>query len=118
MEKIFKFRGIEVSNLYETHDVISGEAKGHGLFVKFDVSQPAAYDEKIYMRFPSTIVKSTIRKRFYKEFQKAIHKAVGEYMLNLEYTLFIDHLQWLVFNDFMTPSQMDAEIEKFIASFK
>lgn len=116
--EIFKFRGIEVSNLYETCDMIGGEAKGHGLFVDFYVSQPATYNENIDMRIPSAIVKGAIRKRSHNEFQKAIHKAVREYMLQQQLTPFVDYLQDLVFDDLMTIEQMDAEINKFIASFK
>lgn len=118
MEKIFKFRGIEVSHLYETCNMIAGEAKGHGLFVDFYVSQPTTHNEEINMWIPSAIVKGAIRKRSYNDFQTAIHKAVGEYVLDQELTPFIDDLQWLVFNDFMTVEQMEAETNKFIASFK
>lgn len=79
MKKIFKFQGIEVSNLYETCDMIGGEARGHGLFVDFYVSQPATCNEEIDMWLPSAIVRGAIRKRLHNDFKTAIHKAIASF---------------------------------------
>ena len=109
--EVFKFRGIEVSHLYRTCDMIGGEAKGHnGLFADFYVSKPGTADEQIDMWLARTkinssalVVMGALRRRSHDNFEKAIHKAVSRYLAEETVKVLADHfeefLEYQVKND-------------------
>lgn len=83
---------VKVLHLYRCSSWICGEAKGHGLFVDFYADYPQVENPTTTIWLCMTksngngVVMSAIRRRARLDFEKAIRKAVDQFVLDNGFT--------------------------------